>query len=110
MRTKNVQIHLAEPYRSSAAKATYPNPKRERYELYEEYKERVKANKKARQEFTGPHFKGVESCTVAEGIVRVTVLGAQYAYPLHTTARLKVYEVELPAPAPPADPLDDIPL
>lgn len=109
---KNVKIHLAEPARSNAAEALFPNPEPTAYEYHCDYVDRVNAAAKQRNEFTGPLFEGAEECEIDEGAVHVLIDEVGYVYPLHTVARLKVWETPAPPPAPaPVEPapFDDLP-
>jgi len=80
------KIHLAEPFRTAAAAATFPKAGVPAYDVGAD---------RNRAEFTGPDFYGIKHVAVSEGTVDVVLPdGTTYMYPLHTVARVKVYTTE----------------
>ena len=85
-KVNHCQIHLAEPFRTQAAAATFPKAGVPAYDVGADSN---------RAEFTGPHFHGVETVAVSEGTIDVVLPDETvYMYPLHTVARIKVYTTE----------------
>ena len=86
MSVNHCQIHLAEPFRTAAANATFPKAGVPVYDVGADSN---------RAEFTGPHFHGIKNIAVSEGTIDVVLPdGTVYMYPLHTVARIKVYTTE----------------
>jgi hypothetical protein len=86
VKVNHVQIHLAEPFRSAAAAATFPKAGVPAYDVGADSN---------RAEFTGPHFHGIKNLVVSEGTVDIVMpAGTTYMYPLHTVARVKAYTTE----------------